>query len=173
MKAGEIWFLSIINGKKHFVIPIYQRTYSWTYEQCQQLWDDIVQVAIISFASRLRSTGKRMMHRRYDTFLCGKASQGRGKPSYSFSPNILGDWRKPNKTRAGASPACSFSPTYPGRPGRPGQGQAQPVPYYEALAQPRIGYGLGLPLPWSFASRTGYGLGLPLPCHVAPPPTLE
>src|SRR5947207_906328 len=66
MKAGEIWFLSIINGKKHFVIPIYQRTYSWTYEQCQQLWNDIVQVAIISFASRLRSTGKRMMHRRYD-----------------------------------------------------------------------------------------------------------
>src|SRR5579859_684274 len=45
MKAGEIKFLSFINGKKHFVIPIYQRTYSWTHEQCQQLWDDIVQVA--------------------------------------------------------------------------------------------------------------------------------
>lgn len=45
MKAGEIKFLSFINGKKHFVIPIYQRTYSWTHEQCQQLWDDIVQAA--------------------------------------------------------------------------------------------------------------------------------
>ena len=45
MQAGEIKFLPFINGKKHFVIPIYQRTYSWTHEQCQQLWDDIVQAA--------------------------------------------------------------------------------------------------------------------------------
>jgi len=45
MKAGEIKFLPFIDGKKHFIIPIYQRTYSWTHEQCQQLWDDIVQVA--------------------------------------------------------------------------------------------------------------------------------
>ena len=45
MKAGEIKFLPFIDGKKHFIIPIYQRTYSWTHEQCRQLWDDIVQVA--------------------------------------------------------------------------------------------------------------------------------
>jgi len=31
----------------------------------------------------------------------------------------------------------------------PGQGQAQPVPYDERASEARIGYGLGLPLPWS------------------------
>src|SRR5579859_2524296 len=45
MEAGKINFLPFIEGKKHFVIPIYQRTYSWTDEQCKQLWDDLVQVA--------------------------------------------------------------------------------------------------------------------------------
>jgi uncharacterized protein with ParB-like and HNH nuclease domain len=25
-----------------FIIPIYQRTYSWTDKQCRQLWDDIL-----------------------------------------------------------------------------------------------------------------------------------
>jgi uncharacterized protein with ParB-like and HNH nuclease domain len=42
MQAGETSFLSLLNGSKQFVIPIYQRTYSWTYEQCEQLWNDIV-----------------------------------------------------------------------------------------------------------------------------------
>jgi uncharacterized protein with ParB-like and HNH nuclease domain len=28
------------------VIPIYQRTYSWTVRQCEQLWKDIVNVTI-------------------------------------------------------------------------------------------------------------------------------
>ncbi|GAA7044060.1 hypothetical protein ID0180_10020 [Helicobacter pylori] len=27
-----------------FVIPIYQRLYSWEKEQCKQLWDDIIKV---------------------------------------------------------------------------------------------------------------------------------
>ena len=42
MKAQENQFLPFLNGKKQFIIPIYQRTYSWQREQCQQLWDDIV-----------------------------------------------------------------------------------------------------------------------------------
>lgn len=42
MQAGETSFLVLLNGNKQFVIPIYQRTYSWTYEQCEQLWNDIV-----------------------------------------------------------------------------------------------------------------------------------
>ena len=45
MKAGETLFLPFLEGKKQFVIPIYQRTYSWTREQCEQLWNDIVRVA--------------------------------------------------------------------------------------------------------------------------------
>ncbi|GHR98233.1 hypothetical protein VN1161_07910 [Helicobacter pylori] len=27
-----------------FVIPIYQRLYSWKKEQCEQLWDDIIKI---------------------------------------------------------------------------------------------------------------------------------
>ncbi|GAA7325246.1 hypothetical protein ID0607_07360 [Helicobacter pylori] len=32
------------NQKNQFVIPIYQRLYSWEKEQCKQLWDDIIKV---------------------------------------------------------------------------------------------------------------------------------
>lgn len=46
MKAQESQFLPFLNGARQFVIPIYQRTYSWTYEQCEQLWNDIVQTAL-------------------------------------------------------------------------------------------------------------------------------
>lgn len=42
MKALENQFLTLLNGNKQFIIPIYQRTYSWTHEQCEQLWNDIV-----------------------------------------------------------------------------------------------------------------------------------
>lgn len=45
MKAGETFLLPFLDGKKQFIIPIYQRTYSWTRPQCEQLWDDIVRVA--------------------------------------------------------------------------------------------------------------------------------
>jgi hypothetical protein len=30
MKATETKFLDFLNGPKQFIIPIYQRTYSWT-----------------------------------------------------------------------------------------------------------------------------------------------
>src|SRR6266571_2310818 len=45
MKAAEIQFLTFLNGKKQFIIPIYQRAYSWTREQCEQLWNDIIRTA--------------------------------------------------------------------------------------------------------------------------------
>ncbi|MFL5657822.1 MAG: DUF262 domain-containing protein [Ktedonobacteraceae bacterium] len=45
MKAVENQFLTFLNGKKQFIIPIYQRTYSWTREQGEQLWNDIVRTA--------------------------------------------------------------------------------------------------------------------------------
>ncbi|GAA8160433.1 DUF262 and DUF1524 domain-containing protein [Helicobacter pylori] len=34
----------IDNQKNQFVIPIYQRVYSWEKEQCKQLWDDIIKI---------------------------------------------------------------------------------------------------------------------------------
>lgn len=37
---GNIY--SILNGNKQFLIPVYQRYYSWDIEQCRRLWNDIV-----------------------------------------------------------------------------------------------------------------------------------
>ena len=45
MKATQSQFLPFLEGKKQFIIPIYQRTYSWTREQCTQLWNDVVNAA--------------------------------------------------------------------------------------------------------------------------------
>ena len=42
MKATEAKFLDFLENSPQFVIPIYQRTYSWTERECRQLWDDIV-----------------------------------------------------------------------------------------------------------------------------------
>ncbi len=45
MKALETNFISFINKEQQFLIPIYQRTYSWNLIQCKQLWNDIVRVS--------------------------------------------------------------------------------------------------------------------------------
>lgn len=45
MKAVESDLFKFLQGTKQFVIPIYQRTYSWTKKQCEQLWNDIIKVA--------------------------------------------------------------------------------------------------------------------------------
>src|ERR1700730_16592822 len=42
MKATEAKLLEFLKKSPQFVIPIYQRTYSWTERECQQLWDDIM-----------------------------------------------------------------------------------------------------------------------------------
>ena len=42
MKATEAKLLDFLKKSPQFVIPIYQRTYSWTEKVCRQLWDDIV-----------------------------------------------------------------------------------------------------------------------------------
>ncbi|GHR70708.1 hypothetical protein VN0638_06460 [Helicobacter pylori] len=46
MEADATTLLNFIKGnqKNQFVIPIYQRLYSWEKEQCQQLWDDIIKI---------------------------------------------------------------------------------------------------------------------------------
>ena len=45
MQAKEFNFLQFLKAPKQFGIPIYQRPYSWTLKQCQQLWSDVVRVA--------------------------------------------------------------------------------------------------------------------------------
>lgn len=42
MKATEAKLLEFLKKSPQFVIPIYQRTYSWTERECRQLWDDII-----------------------------------------------------------------------------------------------------------------------------------
>ena len=45
MKAIDRPFSKIINGTTQFVIPVFQRDYSWTETQCEQLWQDVISVA--------------------------------------------------------------------------------------------------------------------------------
>ena len=42
MKATEARMLDFLKKSPQFMIPIYQRTYSWTEPECRQLWDDIL-----------------------------------------------------------------------------------------------------------------------------------
>ncbi|TAH40818.1 MAG: DUF262 domain-containing protein [Bacteroidetes bacterium] len=45
MKASAANFLSIIKSPKQFIIPIYQRTYSWQLAQCNKLLSDIIRIS--------------------------------------------------------------------------------------------------------------------------------
>lgn len=45
MKATETPLVNMLKGPRQFLIPIYQRAYSWTEEQCEQLWEDVLRVA--------------------------------------------------------------------------------------------------------------------------------
>ena len=42
MKATQADLLNFLRRSSQFVIPIYQRNYSWTEEQCRQLWSDLL-----------------------------------------------------------------------------------------------------------------------------------
>ena len=55
MKALDSPFTKIINGTTQFVIPVFQRDYTWDAEtQCAQLWRERWKNAI----SRLKRTAK-------------------------------------------------------------------------------------------------------------------
>src|SRR6185312_12576797 len=45
MKAIDRPFTKIINGITQFVIPVFQRDYSWTEAECDQLWKDVTEIA--------------------------------------------------------------------------------------------------------------------------------
>ena len=46
MKATEAKLLGFLKKSPQFIIPIYQRTYSWTERECRQLWDDIIRTGL-------------------------------------------------------------------------------------------------------------------------------
>ena len=58
---GNIY--AILNGNKQFLIPVYQRYYSWETEQCSRLWNDIVDKvghfvgSIVNIAEQAMPTG--------------------------------------------------------------------------------------------------------------------
>lgn len=45
MQAKETKLQDIIEGTKQYVIPLFQRTYSWTAKEWDALWKDIVELS--------------------------------------------------------------------------------------------------------------------------------
>jgi len=45
MNAVQRFFPKIINGASQFIIPVFQRDYSWSEENCRQLWEDLLAIA--------------------------------------------------------------------------------------------------------------------------------
>lgn len=46
MRAKETNFLKLMESQfNQYIVPIYQRTYSWGEKQCQVLWEDIIRIS--------------------------------------------------------------------------------------------------------------------------------
>ena len=45
MHAVKHGFGQIINGPKQFVIPVFQRDYSWAPEHSDRMWEDILKAS--------------------------------------------------------------------------------------------------------------------------------
>lgn len=44
VKAAETNLAGVLEGKKQYQVPLYQRIYSWRKKQLDQLWDDVVEL---------------------------------------------------------------------------------------------------------------------------------
>lgn len=44
MNAQDLPLTQLLDGAKQFIVPIFQRDYSWGTKHCQQLWSDILRV---------------------------------------------------------------------------------------------------------------------------------
>ena len=44
MKAEDTLVTNLLEGAKQFIVPIFQRDYSWGTKPCQQLWKDVIRV---------------------------------------------------------------------------------------------------------------------------------
>lgn len=45
VKAAETNLAGVLEGKKQYQVPLYQRVYSWGQKQLDQLWNDIVELS--------------------------------------------------------------------------------------------------------------------------------
>ena len=52
MQAVSQSLTRLIDGRVQYVIPVFQRDYSWTEEQCAQLWKDVLEVASLPRPAR-------------------------------------------------------------------------------------------------------------------------
>lgn len=41
LNAEQKEITKILSGKEQYIIPPYQRSYSWEEEQCEALWEDL------------------------------------------------------------------------------------------------------------------------------------
>ncbi len=46
MKVSETTISELLDGKKHYIVPIFQRIYSWKTDNCEQLFNDIKKLMI-------------------------------------------------------------------------------------------------------------------------------
>jgi uncharacterized protein with ParB-like and HNH nuclease domain len=44
MNAQDLRLTELLEGPKQFIVPVFQRDYSWGTKHCLQLWNDIVRV---------------------------------------------------------------------------------------------------------------------------------
>lgn len=44
MKAEDVRLTELLEGPKQFIVPVFQRDYSWGTKHCLQLWKDILRV---------------------------------------------------------------------------------------------------------------------------------
>ena len=42
MKANDTKIENFLEGKKQFIVPLFQRTYSWEEKDIEKLWKDLV-----------------------------------------------------------------------------------------------------------------------------------
>ena len=45
MQASETKLQQIIEGTKQYVVPLFQRPYSWKKSEWQMLWDDLIELS--------------------------------------------------------------------------------------------------------------------------------
>ena len=74
MKATEAKLLDFLKRSPQFVIPVYQRTYSWTERECRQLWVDILRtgttIRLLHTSSARSSTSRRACTRLLASHRC-------------------------------------------------------------------------------------------------------
>lgn len=52
MKASETFLLKLLNGTdKRFIVPVYQRPYSWKISNCKQLLNDLKDMYLKNYTS--------------------------------------------------------------------------------------------------------------------------